>query len=323
MKTVGLLISQKNGEKRRALLPAHLGAVKNVQNLLFEVGYGNSLGISDDEYRMVGAKFGDRSEVLKQDVIVDVKLGDATYLDELEPGRILFGWAHATQKTDFTSKAMTDRHTVYAWEELYEDGRYIFYRNREIAGEAGVLHAFPYCGRMPYDARVAVLGNGQTARGALRVLFGLGAEVDVYDYPHEKLFRKNMFDYDVIVNCVLWDTSRTDRLIYKDDLKHFRKGTMIIDISCDPELEIETSKPTTIADPVYEVDGVIHYAVDNTPAMFSVTVSKILSSKMPMLIDQLVSGQIGKILEEACVVEQGRIIRQEIIDFRKRLGLPV
>ena len=99
---------------------------------------------------------------------------------------------------------------------------------------------------MPYDAKIAIIGNGQVAKGVMRILHGLGAkQLDVYDYFREDLFRKVMFDYDIIVNCVFWDTSRADRLIYREDLKKFRKGTLIVDISCDPELEIETSHPTT------------------------------------------------------------------------------
>ena len=128
------------------------------------------------------------------------------------------------------------------------------------------MQAFRYCGKMPYDTCVAILGNGQTAKGAMRILHGLGARVDVYSHRLEQLFRKNMFDYDVLINCVMWDTTRTDRIIYKEDLKKMKPGTLIIDVSCDPHLEIETSHPTTIDDPVYVVDGVIHYAVDNTPA---------------------------------------------------------
>lgn len=137
----------------------------------------------------------------------------------------------------------------------------------------------------PYDTCVAILGNGQTAKGAMRILHGLGARVDVYSHRLEQLFRKNMFDYDVLINCVMWDTTRTDRIIYKEDLKKMKPGTLIIDVSCDPHLEIETSHPTTIDDPVYVVDGVIHYAVDNTPAMYPITVTKVLSEGISNYID--------------------------------------
>ena len=209
-----------------------------------------------------------REQALACDIIADVKLGDADYLDEINESKIMFGWAHTVQKTDFAGKAIRAGHTVIALEHLRENGRYLFYRNREIAGEAAILHAFRYCGKMPYDCKVCIVGNGQTAKGAMRMLTGLGAEVDIFGRKMEKTFRKLMFQYDVIVNCVYWDTSRSDRLIYREDLKRMRPGTMIIDVSCDPYLEIETSHPTTIDHPVYTVDGVIHYAVDNTPAMY-------------------------------------------------------
>src|SRR5699024_11849530 len=101
---------------------------------------------------------------------------------------------------------------------MFEDGRYIFYRNREIAGEAGVLQANQYVGKMPYETKVAVLGNGQTAKGAMRILHGLGADVDVYGIRLENLFKKNMYDYDVIVNCVIWYTNRKDLIFYITDL---------------------------------------------------------------------------------------------------------
>lgn len=65
---------------------------------------------------------------------------------------------------------------------------------------------------------------------------------------------------------------------------------MIIDVSCDPYLEIETSHPTTIDHPVYTVDGVIHYAVDNTPAMYPYTTSKIFSRNFLKYADALASG---------------------------------
>ena len=256
-KTMGFVISHKNGEKRRALLPEDLGRINNVDSLYFETGYGESVYVSDEEYIKMGAHVVSREEALKCDIIVDVKLGDADYLDQLEDGKILVGWAHAVQGINFTTACLNKNFTVIAWEEIFEHGQYIFYRNREVAGEAGVLQAFLYCGKMPYECKVAILGNGQTAKGAMRILHGLGAQVDVYGRKFEKLFIERMSNYDVLVNCIMWDTNRTDRIIYREDLKKLKKGCMIIDISCDPGLEIETARATTIQDPVYVVDGVI------------------------------------------------------------------
>lgn len=319
MKTVGFVISKKNNEKRRALLPEDLPRIKNLDCIRLEKGYGASIGLSDNDYQNV--KFVSRDEVLNCDVIVDVKLGDAEYLNDIDDHKILCGWAHAVQKLDFTSVAIKKKFTVIAWENILKNGRYIFYRNREIAGEAAIIHGIRHAEKAPYELKVALIGNGQTAKGALRIFHGLGSEVDVYGRKLEAAFRHNMYDYDVIVNCVMWDTNRIDRLIYKEDIKKMKVGTLIIDVSCDPHLEIETSHPTTIDNPVYTVDGVVHYAVDNTPAMFPKSVSKILSNNFADYYDELVTGIYSDEIKKAMALEEGRILDQEITKFRKLKGV--
>ena len=321
MKSVGFLISHKNNEKRRALLPSDLSNTRHPQQLFFEEGYGISVGYSDEEYQERGVNIVPRRDVLKCDVIVDVKLGDADYLDQIDPGKILCGWAHCVQNIEFTSTVLNAEHSVVAWEEIYENGRYIFYRNREVAGEAAIIQGFRYSGKMPYDAKVAIIGNGQTGKGAFRILAGLGAEVVIYARKNESQFRANMANYDVLVNCVMWDTHRTDRLIYREDLKKLRPGTLIIDVSCDPYLEIETSHPTTIDDPVYIVDGIVHYAVDNTPAMYPVTVTRNLSRAFAQYIDMLVENCYSDNLKKAVVIECGHILDKNIADFRSARGV--
>ncbi len=319
MRTVGLVISHKNNEKRRALIPQDLKRIKNLDYLFFEKGYGESIGYKDADYQ--GANFVSRKDALKCDIVVDVKLGDADYVDKIGNNKILCGWAHAVQNIDFTTKCVNAKHTVIAWENIFKDGRYIFYRNREIAGEAAILQGLRYCEKMPYETKIAIIGNGQTAKGALRVLHGLGADVDVYNRRLESAFKKNMYNYDVLVNCVMWDTTRTDRLIYKEDLKKMKPGTLIIDISCDPYLEIETSHPTTIDNPVYTVDGVIHYAVDNTPAMFSKSVSKILSNNFASYFDELVADMYSEEMQNAVGILNGTVVDSEIVKFRTLKGV--
>ena len=323
MKTIGFVISHKNNECRRALLPEDLKKIRHVDQLFFEEGYGNSLGYEDKEYAACGAHIVSRKEALDCDVLVDVKLGDADYLSELKSPKILVGWAHTVQNVDFTSAVLEANHTIIAWEEIYENGRYIFYRNREIAGEAAILHGFRYSGRMPYDSKVAIIGNGQTSKGAFRILAGLGAEVDIYARKNEAQFRANIANYDVLVNCVMWDVLRTDRLIYREDLARMKPGTMIVDISCDPYLEIETSHPTTIENPVYTVDGVIHYAVDNTPAMFPITVTKVLSEGCARMFDAIIEDNLPEYIREAVVIEKGHILNESTRSFRLQRGLAV
>ena len=320
-RTMGLLISHKNNEKRRAILPEDVKKLRNANMLYIETGYGDSVGYSDKEYVAAGANIVPREDALKCDIITDVKLGDADYLNQLEDGKLLFGWAHAAQGISFTDSCLAKNFTVIAWEEIFEKGRYIFYRNREVAGEAAILQAFCHYGKMPYECRVSVIGNGQTAKGAIRILNGLGATVDVYGRKLEKLFHENKFDYDVIVNCVMWDISRKDHLISREDLKKMKPHTMIIDVSCDPYLGIETSHPTTISDPVYEEEGVIHYSVDNTPAMFPMTVTKVLSEGNVKIFDDVIEGTLTPALDAAMVIEDGHIRSKSIWNFRADRGL--
>jgi alanine dehydrogenase len=82
---------------------------------------------------------------------------------------------------------------------------------------------------------------------------------------------------DVIINCVLWPKSRQDHLIYEEDLKLMKKDALIVDVSCDENGAIETSRPTTHDNPTYKVNNILHYCVDNIPGAFSQTATKLLS----------------------------------------------
>ena len=317
MKTVGFPISKKENENRRALLPNEVKFIHNTNVLYFEKGYGAVLGISDDEYLKLGCHVVNREEVLKKDIICDPKIGDSEYLEKLQ-NQIIFGWVHATQNKDITDKILKGNNTVFAWEKMYNKGRHIFWRNNELAGEAAIMHAFQCFGMMPYETNVAVIGRGNTARGAIKVLNMLGANVMQYDRKTESLLREELSFYDVVVNCVLWDTSRKDHIIYKQDLKNMKPGSMIIDVSCDRNGGIETSVPTTIENPIYKIEGIVHYVVDHTPSLFFKTFSKENSKLIYPFINQLINNNIDEILKNALIINEGKIIDEEINIFQKR-----
>ena len=198
------------------------------------------------------------------------------------------------------------------------NGRHIFWRNNELAGEAAVIHAFQCYAKMPYETSVAVIGRGNTARGAIKVLNMLGANVMQYDRKTESLLREELNQYDVIVNCILWDVSRTDHIIYKEDLKNMKKNSMIIDVSCDKHGGIETSVPTTISNPTYTVDGVLHYVVDHTPALFHKTFTENNSNIIWKYINYLISNKSDNTLNESLIIKNGLIVDPEIIKFQNR-----
>ena len=139
-----------------------------------------------------------------------------------------------------------------------------------------------------------------------------------YDRRTERLLKKELSDYDVIVNCILWDIMRTDHIISRADLKCMKKNSMIIDVSCDRNGGIETSIPTTIDDPTYMVDGVLHYVVDHTPALFYKTFTWDNSKIIWPFIEQLINEKHSSILKNSMIVESGVIIDSEILKYQKR-----
>lgn len=320
MKTAAFIISKKENEKRRALVPSDILTLPKelLSNIYIEEGYGEVLGYSDHDYTSLGINVVCREEALEKDILIDPKVGDAEYLDSLHNNQIIFGWVHAVQNRHITDKIIAAKATAIVWEDMYTAGRHTFWRNNEIAGEAAIMHAYSLYGVFPYETNVALLGNGNVARGAYRILVSLGANVTTYNRRSERLFREEMGNYDVIVNAILWDTSRKDHIVYKEDLQRLRPGALIVDISCDRAGGIETSIPTTLNEPTYIIDGITHYVVDHTPSIFYRTVSKELSAIVCRTLPLIMLDNLNEELFNAMAIERGIIKDQRIVDFQNR-----
>lgn len=318
MKTVGFPISTKENENRRAIVPEDIRRISNPEMIYVETGFGDVLGIDDSEYIAAGCNVVSHEETINKDVVCDPKIGDGDYLCSMHKGQIIFGWIHATQNRSIADTIVDRGITGYAWEKMFEKGRHVFWFNNELAGEAAILDAFERYGQLPYGLTVAVIGNGNTARGAVRVLNMLGARVIQYNRHQEALLRDEIGKYDIIVNCILWDVYRKDHIIYRQDLKRMKKGAMIIDVSCDRNGGIETCIPTTIENPVYTVDGILHYAVDHTPSIFYKTFSFENSKIIYKYIEEIMKDETSEVLENCKISENGVIIDQEIIKYQNR-----
>ena len=146
-----------------------------------------------------------------------------------------------------------------------------------------------------------------------------GAELKGKYVGHSAPNTKKLFEnYDVIINAILWDTTRKDHIIYRSDLKRMKRGSIIIDISCDRNGGIETSVPTTIENPIYVVDGVAHYVVDHTPSLFYKTTSGSLSEVFVQYIDNLIKADYDSVLKGCQCFEKGLILDGRIKKFQNR-----
>ena len=201
---------------------------------------------------------------------------------------------------------------------MYLDNRHIFWRNNELAGEAAIMHAFLLTGQMPYDTKVAVIGRGNVAFGAIKILQGLGADITVFKHNQEELLSKSLNEYDVIVNAALWDVNRHDHLISLDDLAQMNAGTLIIDISADVGGGIESSHITTMNKPLYKLDQINHYVIDHTPSLLYRTASKSISQAISPFLNDLIFKTENEVLNKATIIEKGEIIDSDILDFQSK-----
>ena len=125
MKTIGFPISHKENENRRAIIPEDIKKISNPGLVFVETGFGDVLGISDEEYKNVGCNICSHQEAIQKDIVCDPKIGDADYLDSLHKGQTIFGWVHATQNRDITDKIVNNEVTAYSWEKMFEKGRHV------------------------------------------------------------------------------------------------------------------------------------------------------------------------------------------------------
>lgn len=306
MKEIGFTIGEKENERRRAILPEDILKVRYKEALYFEEHYGEILNIPDEAYRALGCHIVSREIVLTKDIICEPKIGDASYLHQLTEKQTIFGWIHAGENKQRNQLLLDHKVTAYEWANMMKDNRHCFWKNNYLAGEAAILHAYQCIGSLPSRAKVAVIGRGNSAQGAIAMLTKLGAEVIVYNRKQEALLRKELPVYDALVNAILWDNQRKDHIIYETDLAKMKKGALIIDISCDENGGIETSIPTTIEAPTYVVKDIVHYVVDHTPSILYQEATRSISQEICKYLDDLIESKRNHVLEQALITQAGR-----------------
>ena len=294
----------KPGEGRVALLPIHIKGLSTKHNVLVEKNAGLLSGATDDDYRAVGATIVEDAGQIYQrgELVVKVKEILPNEFSCLRSGQIIFTNLHSAADPQQLDCLLARKVTSIAAEEIHQYGS----PNCPLAGEIGALEGLRlslachggsghhFFGHFDAPASMAVvIGLGGVGQGVLRTLLGLGVRVMGFDSYPGTLFRSKLNwpgdqhsvhgldelgsalrDADMVFNCVLWDKTREDYLIDKPMLKSLKPTCVIVDIACDTDGAIETCHPTTWADPVYEVDGIRHFCVDNIPGAVPVTASQ-------------------------------------------------
>lgn len=294
---VGVPREIKKEEYRVGLTPEGVSAlVRMGHELLIESGAGEGSGFTDGGYSSAGAIISDKKTVFeKSGLIVKVKEPLPGEFDFFREGQALFTFLHLAPNPGLTRMLLEKKITAFAYETL-QDGPVlpILRPMSSIAGGmAPLVGAFylqrPRGGSGVFPGRLAgvpaarclVLGAGNVGRNAVRAAAGIGMRVTVmYSGPAPTLEDAELLPYsrealagqlqgtDLVICAVLVTGAKTPVLITRDMLRAMRKGSVVVDVSVDQGGCLETTRPTTHADPVYVEEGVIHYAVANMPGAY-------------------------------------------------------
>ena len=300
---IGVPKEIKPDEYRVALTPA--GAEMLVQDgheLLIERGAGLGSGFSDDFYEDAGAAVLDTADEIwgRAEMILKVKEPIKPEWPKMRSGQVIFTYFHFAASEELTGAVLNSGAVAIAYEtvELDSGELPLLTPMSEVAGRMAVQEGAKYLekpqgglgvllGGVPgvKPGRVLILGGGVVGTNAAKMAAGLGASVAIMDINLERLrylddvmpanvetlfstryaTRKQIQEADLIIGAVLIPGAKAPKLITKNDLSLMREGAVICDVAIDQGGCVETMKPTTHKDPVYAVDGIIHYAVANMP----------------------------------------------------------
>ncbi len=313
---VGILKEIKSEENRVCMTPA--GAEIMAQNghqVLVEKSAGVGSAFTDEMYKAVGAEIVDTPDEVyaRSEMVMHVKEPQPQEYEMIRENQIVFTYFHFAASEELTRAMIARKAVCVAYETIMDkDGTLpLLTPMSEVAGRMAVQQAAKYLERAQGGrglllggvpgvdpANVLVIGGGVVGTHAAQMACGLGAKVFLLDMSLPRLrylsevMPKNCFPLmsspakirelveqaDVVVGAVLLHGAKAPKLITKEMLPSMRKGAVIVDVAIDQGGCFETSKPTTHGNPVYEIDGIIHYCVANMPGAVPLTSTMALTN---------------------------------------------
>ncbi|MFN4057842.1 MAG: alanine dehydrogenase [Roseinatronobacter sp.] len=313
----------KPQEFRVGLTPdAAQEVVAHGHQVIVQTGAGLGAGFEDADYQRAGAQIVDSAEEIfaRAELVVKVKEPQAIERRQLREGQVLFTYLHLAPDPGQTRDLLDSGVTAIAYETVTDraGGLPLLAPMSEVAGRLapqvgawalqranggrGVL-----MGGVPgvAPARVVVLGGGVVGTHAARIAAGMGADVTVMDkslprmrylddafgsqfktaYAARGAVAAAVEQADIVIGAVLIPGAAAPKLVNRAQLSRMKPGAVLVDVAIDQGGCFETSRPTTHADPIYEVDGIVHYCVANMPGAVARSSTLALgNATMPFLL---------------------------------------
>jgi alanine dehydrogenase len=312
---IGVPKEIKAQEYRVGLTPACVNEyTKRGHKVVIQKNAGIESGFEDDEYVKCGADIlNDAKSIFdRSDMIIKVKEPQKEEFDLFRKGQILYTYLHLASSLDVTKALVEKGVTSYAYEMIKDDngGFPCLAPMSEIAGKLSIQQAAKYLEKSfggrgilmggvagVERAKVSILGGGVVGLNATKVAVGMGADVTVMDinnhilqnyedqygtqvstlYSNEENINKVLSYSDVIIGAVLLPGEKAPHLIRREQLALMKKGSVLVDVAVDQGGCFETTKPTSYDDPIYTVDGILHFCVANLPGAVPITSTKALT----------------------------------------------
>ncbi|MSR01965.1 MAG: alanine dehydrogenase [Gemmatimonadetes bacterium] len=306
---IGVPKEIKTNENRVALVPAGCELLVDQGHTVFvERGGGLGSGFSDDDYVRAGGKILDTADEVwaKSEMIMKVKEPIAVEYPRMRAGQVIYTYFHFAAGEELTQAVIASGAIAIAYEtvQLPTGELPLLTPMSEVAGRMAVQEGAKYLekvyggrgvllGGVPgvAPADVIIIGGGVVGINAAKMAAGMGANVTILDLSLERLRylddvlppnvttlysnRHNILGAiqraDLVIGAVLIAGAKAPRLVRREDLKLMKPGSVIVDVAVDQGGCVETIKPTTHENPIYLVDGVLHYAVANMPGGVSRT----------------------------------------------------
>lgn len=302
---IGIPKEIKDHEYRVSVTPDGVKALREAgHEVLVEPSAGAGSGYADGEYRAAGASMASSKEDLfrRAGLIVKVKEPLLSECPLFRPGQVLFTYLHLASLPEQTKLLLEAGVTAVAYETIEaRDGTLPMLKPMsEIAGRMAVQVGARYLEKTQggrgillagvpgvEPAKVVVLGAGVVGSAATRIAVGMGAQVTVINLDIERLWylddryqgrvvtrastqaaiEEAVPQADLLIGAVLVPGSRAPKLVSRALVAQMKPGSVIVDVAVDQGGCIETTRPTTHSDPVFIVDGVLHYCVANMPGI--------------------------------------------------------
>ena len=326
---IGVPIETSLQENRVPLKPESVDVlISNGHDVWIESGAGQSASYSDNDYSEAGAKIVyNRKEIFQSDIVLKVEPPTIYEMDMLKPGiTLISAFQSGTQSIDYL-KAINQKKITAIGYEFIEDkagGLPLVRAMSEIAGSTVMLVAAEYLSKTKDGqgvilggvsgvppTKVVILGAGTVAEFAARAAFGLGVDIQIFDNHIYKLRRlkhaighqvntstidratltQAVAQADVLIGAIRAEKGRNKMVATEEMITKMKPGSVVIDVSIDQGGCIETAKPTSLKDPVYKINDVIHYCVPNMASIVPKTASIAISNIFTPLLLQ--AGDMG------------------------------